>query len=101
MDDIEFVSERRESRYVGRECKPKEKGLLYFAMNSGYIQLDRRQKWELEYVPMYNTCFMRYKQLRVKITTETFMQLFQLTHDPCGAVEREMNNAWKRGDADG
>ena len=60
-DFLEFWREQVEPRrYVGRVCHPKENGLLYFALNSGYIQLDKRHKWEMEYVPDRDTCFMRY-----------------------------------------
>lgn len=95
-DFLEFFREQVEPRrYVGRVCHPKENGLLYFALNSGYIQLDKRQKWEMEYVPDRDTCFMRYKQLRVKITTAVFMQMFALDVDPCDAVKREMDKIWR------
>lgn len=95
MNDIFDILSEETKRYVGRKCHPKENGLLYFALNSGYIQLDKRQKWEMEYVPEHDTCFMRYKQLRVKISTAVFMQMFTLDVDPCNAAKREMDKIWR------
>lgn len=90
MDDMFIPIDDGASRYIGRECKPKEHGLLAFPCDTGYIQLDVRQKWHMDYVPKHDCCFMEYKQLHVKIRTATFMEIFTLTKDPCCAVQREM-----------
>ena len=96
MDEIFGLIEAGDSRYVGRKCQPKENRLLCFPCDTGYIQLNTRQKWEMDYVPQQDCCFMVYKQLHVKIRTATFLEFFRLTKDPCCAVQCEMEKVMMR-----